>query len=110
MFAKLEQRSCIKIEVARCHSTQECFPGLHEAYDDAAFPYRTEARWVKAFREDREVVRDNLCRGRPHVENNTVQLLLPCWMLIAGGLCVSIVAKVGLCHKTVLHILDDILS
>ena len=31
MFTKLEQRSWIKIEVARCRSTEECFQGLCEA-------------------------------------------------------------------------------
>ncbi|KAJ4434037.1 hypothetical protein ANN_16356 [Periplaneta americana] len=52
-FSKLEQRSWIKIEVTRGRSAQECFQGLHEA--DAALPYRTVARWVKAFREGRDV-------------------------------------------------------
>ncbi|KAJ4445749.1 hypothetical protein ANN_12434 [Periplaneta americana] len=51
MFTKLEQRSSIKIEVARGRSAQECFQGLREACGDAALPYRTVARWVKAFRE-----------------------------------------------------------
>ncbi|KAJ4450833.1 hypothetical protein ANN_02264 [Periplaneta americana] len=51
MFTKLEQRSWIKIEVARGRSAQECFQGLREACGDAALPYRTVARWVKAFRE-----------------------------------------------------------
>ncbi|KAJ4437779.1 hypothetical protein ANN_13717 [Periplaneta americana] len=54
-FTKLEQRSWIKIEVTRGHSAQEYFQGLHEAYADAALPYRTVARWVKAFREGRDV-------------------------------------------------------
>ena len=36
MFAKLEQRSWIKIEVARGRSTQECCQGLREACGDAA--------------------------------------------------------------------------
>ena len=30
MFTKLEQRSWITIEVARCRSTQECFQGIRE--------------------------------------------------------------------------------
>ncbi|KAJ4448832.1 hypothetical protein ANN_00223 [Periplaneta americana] len=38
MFTKLEQRSWIKIEVARGRSAQECFQGLREACDDAALP------------------------------------------------------------------------
>ncbi|KAJ4436961.1 hypothetical protein ANN_17093 [Periplaneta americana] len=51
ILTKLEQRSWIKIEMARGHSAQECFQGLREACGDAALPYRTVARWVKAFRE-----------------------------------------------------------
>ncbi|KAJ4441633.1 hypothetical protein ANN_11491 [Periplaneta americana] len=51
-FTKLEQRSWIKIEVTRGRSAQECFQGLHA---DAALPYRRVARWVKAFREGRDV-------------------------------------------------------
>ena len=43
MFTKLEQQSWIKIEVARGHSTQECFQGRHEACGDAVLPYRTVA-------------------------------------------------------------------
>ncbi|KAJ4447075.1 hypothetical protein ANN_09064 [Periplaneta americana] len=51
ILTKLEQHSWIKIEMARDHSAQECFQGLREACGDAALPYRTAARWVKAFRE-----------------------------------------------------------
>ena len=40
MFTKLEQRSWIKIEVARSHNTQECFQGLREACSDTWW-YRT---------------------------------------------------------------------
>ncbi|KAJ4450034.1 hypothetical protein ANN_01441 [Periplaneta americana] len=54
-----------------CQSTA----GLREACADAALPYRTVARWVKAFREGRDAVQDNLRTGRPRVEDNTVQLL-----------------------------------
>ena len=34
MFTKLEKRSWIKIEVARCRNTQKCFRGLREACGD----------------------------------------------------------------------------
>ena len=75
MFTKLERCSWIKIEVAQGRSTQECFQGLSEACGDAALPYRIMARWVKVFWEGRDAIQDNLHTGRPHVENNTVQLL-----------------------------------
>ena len=64
MFTKLEQHSRIKIEVARSHSTQECFQGLHEACGDAALAYCTVAQWVKAFWEGSDV-QDNLHTGEP---------------------------------------------
>ena len=75
MFTKLEQRSWIKIEATRGRSTQEYFQRLREACGDAVLPYRTVARWVKAFREGRDAVQDNLHTGRSHAENTTVQLL-----------------------------------
>ena len=74
MFTNLKQRSLIKIEMARCQSTQECFQELREACGDAALPYRMVARWVKTFREGRDAVQDNLRTGRPHLMNNTVHL------------------------------------
>ncbi|PSN44797.1 DDRGK domain-containing protein 1 [Blattella germanica] len=49
--------------------------GLREACGDVALPYRSVARWVTSFRVGRDVVNDNPRTGRPHVENNTVQLL-----------------------------------
>ncbi|KAJ4427572.1 hypothetical protein ANN_25220 [Periplaneta americana] len=70
-----EQRSWIKIEVTRGRSAQECFQALHEACADRALSYRTVARWVKAFWENRDAVQDNLRTGRPRLEDNTVQLL-----------------------------------
>ena len=75
MYTKLEQRSWIKIEMPLVRSTQECFQGLREACGDAQLPYRTMARWVKALQKGRFAVQDNLGIGRPHVENNIVQLL-----------------------------------
>ena len=42
---------------------------------NAVLPYRTVPRWIKAFREDRDVVQNNLRTGRTHMEKNTVQLL-----------------------------------
>ena len=48
MFIELEQRSWIKIEMARGLSTQECFQRLHDACGDAVLPHRTVVEWVKA--------------------------------------------------------------
>ena len=61
--------------MARGRSTQECFQGLRTACGDTALPYRTVTQWVKAFREGRDAVQDNLRIVRLHEENSTVQLL-----------------------------------
>ena len=63
MFTKQEQRSWIKIEVARGRSAQNCYQGLREACGDAALPYRTVARWVKLFREGRDAIQDGRHSG-----------------------------------------------
>jgi len=56
MFSKQEQRSWIKIECARGRTARQCHQGLQEACGESALPYRTVARWVKAFNEGRQAV------------------------------------------------------
>ena len=65
---------------------------------------------VKAFREGRDAVQENLRTGRPHVEKNTLQLLAS--LLDADRRCTAreLAAEMGVCHKTVLHILHYILG
>ena len=50
------------------------------------------------------------CSGRLHMENNTIQLLAS--LLDADRRCTTreLAAEIGVCHKTVLHILHDILD
>ena len=90
-------------------STQECFQELREACSHAALPYHTVAHWVKVDREDRNAIQDNLCTGRPHVENNTVQLHASLLDADRRWTARELVAEVWVFHKTVLHILHDIL-
>ena len=69
-----------------------------------------ENPWVKAFWEGRDVIQDNLHTGQPQVENKTVQLLA---FLSDGGrqwTARELTAEVGVCHKTVIHIVHDILG
>ena len=75
MFTKQEQRSWIKIDVALCRSTHECFQGVLETCDDVALPYRTVVGWVETFWEGKDTIQDNFRTGRSHVENKKVQLL-----------------------------------
>ena len=86
MFTKEDQRSWIKIEVARGRSAQTCFQGLQEACGDAALPYLTVARWVKLFHEGTDSIQDSCHSGRPHVDNHTTELLASCWMSNVNGL------------------------
>ena len=66
--------------------------------------------WVKAFQESRDAIQDNLRTGQSHVEDKTVQLLAS--LLDADHLWPAreLAAEVWVCHKTVLHILHDILG
>ena len=66
--------------------------------------------WVKAFREGRDAVQDNLHTGRYHVDKNTVHLLASPWNSDRRWTANEVAAEVGVCHKTVLHILHDILG
>ena len=81
MFTKQDQRSWIKIEVARGRSAQTCFPGMREARGDAALPYRTVALWVKLFREGRDPIQDD-----PMLTTTQLSSLLLCWMSNVDGL------------------------
>ena len=85
------------------------FLGLRETCGDAALSYRTVARWVKAFREDRDNIHDNLHTGKIRVVN-TVQLLASLLDADRRWTARELAAEVGVCHKTVLHILQDILG
>ena len=81
-----------------------------EACGDAALTYRTVGQWVKVFREGRDAVQDNLRTRRPHVENNTVQLLASQLDADRRWIAHELAAEVGVCHRTLLHIVLDILG
>ena len=78
MFSKQEQRSWMKIECARGRTARQCHQGLQEACGESALPYRTVARWVKAF-EGRQNVADMRQPGRPSVSEEEVYVL---WTVI----------------------------
>ena len=73
-------------------------------------PYLRVERWAKAFRKGKDAVQDNLRAVRPHVENNTIQLLASQLNADSRWTALELTAEVGVCHKTVLHILYDILG
>ena len=48
--------------------------------------------------------------GRPHVDNHTIELLASLLDVECRWTARELAAEVGICHKTVLHILHDILG
>ncbi|PSN57940.1 hypothetical protein C0J52_00193 [Blattella germanica] len=56
MFTKQDQRSWLKIECARGRYARQCYEILQDVCGENALPYRTVARWVKAFNEGRQVL------------------------------------------------------
>ena len=105
MFEKVVQLFSVKIEVARGRSTLECIQRLREAYGHSALPYSTVARWVKAFREGGQAVQDNFRTGRPPSGENTIQFLVSLLDADRRWTARELPAEVGICHKTLLHIL-----
>ena len=86
------------------------FLGTDETRGNAAMPYRTVVLWVKALREGRDSTQDNLRTGRPHVENNIFQLLASPLDADRRWTACELSAEVGVCQRTVLQILHDILD
>ncbi|KAG8225422.1 hypothetical protein J437_LFUL004243 [Ladona fulva] len=103
MFSKQEQRSWIKIECARGRTARQCH---QEACGDSALPYRTVARWVKAFNEGQQTVADMHRAGRPSVseEVHTVAALVD---IDRSQTIRELAHETGLAHTTVLRILKE---
>ena len=82
MFSKQKKRSWIKIECARGRTARQFHQGLQEACGESALPYRTVARWVKAFKEGHQNVADMRRPGRPSVSEEEVYALPHYWTVI----------------------------
>jgi len=65
---------------------------------------------VKLFHEGRDSILDSRYSGRPHVDNHTFELLASLLDVERRWTAWELAAEVGICHKTVLHILHDILG
>ncbi|GBN14638.1 hypothetical protein AVEN_39548-1 [Araneus ventricosus] len=72
MFSKQEQRSWIKIACARGRTARQSHRGFQDACRESAFPYRTVARWAKAYNERLQNVADMHRPGRPGVSEEEV--------------------------------------
>ena len=107
MFSKQEQRSWIKIERARGRTARQCHQGLQEACGESALPYRTVARWVKAFNEGRQNVADVRRPGRPSVSEEEVYALTALLDSDRRHTIRELARETGLAHTTVLHILKE---
>ncbi|PSN57987.1 hypothetical protein C0J52_08116 [Blattella germanica] len=73
MFTKQDQRSWLKIECARGRNARQCYEILQDVCGENALPYRTVARWVKAFNEGRQNVTDMPRSGHTTVSEENVQ-------------------------------------
>ncbi|PNF13900.1 hypothetical protein B7P43_G10655 [Cryptotermes secundus] len=104
MFSKQEQRSWIKLEYARGRTARQCHQGLQEACGEYALPYRTVARWVKAFNEGPQNMADMRRPGRPSVSEEEVSALLES---DRRHTIRELARETGLAHTAVLHILKE---
>ncbi|GBN67204.1 hypothetical protein AVEN_223017-1 [Araneus ventricosus] len=75
MFTKGDQLPLNKSEVARGKNASECYYGLHEVCGDNVLPYRMVARWVKAFRADRNDLADLHRTGRPSIPQHQIDIV-----------------------------------
>ncbi|KAG8238244.1 hypothetical protein J437_LFUL018307 [Ladona fulva] len=107
MFSKQEQQSWIKIECARGHTARQCHQGLQEACGESPLPYRTVARWVKAFNEGRQTVADMHQAGRPRVSEEEVHTVATLVDIDRSQTIRELAHETGLAHKTVLCILKE---
>ncbi|PNF41892.1 hypothetical protein B7P43_G15542 [Cryptotermes secundus] len=107
MFSKQEQRSSIKIECARGRTARQCHQGLQEACGEFALPYRTVARWVKAFNEGRQNVADMRRQGRPSISEEEMYALSALVESDRRHTIRELARETGLAHTTVLHILKE---
>ncbi|GBL84277.1 hypothetical protein AVEN_118661-1 [Araneus ventricosus] len=103
MFSKQEQRNWIKIEYARSCTARQCHQGV---FKRLAFPYRTVARWVKAFNEGRQNVADMRRAGRPSVSEE-VYAVASLLDSDRRHTIRELFRETGLAHTTVLHILKE---
>ena len=108
MFTKLEQHSQIKIEEAHGHSTQKYFQGLHEAHGNAVLHIIQWHNGLKCSRKVGMPFRTTSIQDNPTWRTTQFNFLLLRWM--SWWTACELAAEVGVWHKTVLHILHDILG
>ena len=106
MFTKQEQRTCLKIQCARCHTARNCHEGLVEACGDAALPYRTVAMWVRAFNEGRDNVEHMARPGCPSVSKEDVEAVSALLDTDRRLTLCELALEIGLSHMTVFHIVN----
>ncbi|PSN31068.1 hypothetical protein C0J52_24188 [Blattella germanica] len=106
MFTKLEQRAWLNIQCACGHTAQKCHVGLVEACGDAALPYRTVARWVKAFNAGHNRVEHMPRPDRPSVSEEDVEHLSAQLDIDRRQTVRELALEIGLSHMTVSHFKD----
>ncbi|GFU16268.1 HTH_48 domain-containing protein [Trichonephila clavipes] len=105
MFSKQEQCSWIKIECDRGRTARQCHLGLQNPCTESTLPYRTVARWVKAFREGRQNVADMYRPGFSNVSEGEVHAVAALMGSDRRLTIRELTRLTGFAHTTVLHIL-----
>ncbi|PNF23534.1 hypothetical protein B7P43_G05594, partial [Cryptotermes secundus] len=91
-------------------TARQCHQGLQEACGESALPYRTVARWVKAFNERRQNAADMRRPGRPSVSEEEVYALSALLESDRRHTIRELARETGLAHTAVLHILKECLG
>ncbi|PSN46036.1 hypothetical protein C0J52_07686 [Blattella germanica] len=74
MFTKLEQRTWLKKnQCTRSHTARQCHEDLVKACRDESLPYRTVARWFKAYNMGRNRVEHMASPRRPSVSEDDME-------------------------------------
>ena len=92
------------LEVAQHDSVTK---DLQQACVASALPYRTVARWVRAFKEEHENVSNMPWSGHPPVSDEDVHIVSALMKMDQNFTIRELAQKTGLAPSTVLHILKD---
>ena len=97
-------------QCARGHTARQCHEGLVEARGDAALPYRTVARWVRAFNEGRDNVEHMAKPGSPSVSEEDVEAVSALLDTDRRLTVRELTLEIGLSHMTLIPIIKKCLG
>ena len=110
MFTKQEQRTWLKIQCDHGHTALQSHEGLVEACGYAALPYRTVARWIRAFNEGHDNVEHMARPAHPSVSEEDVEAVSALLNTNRRLTVCELALEIGLFHMTVFRILKKLLG